>query len=362
MTVHLGAAHLRAISGPGIRSLCSIDAGPARCVGGGVRSAVSAADSTARNTTVSNLVSPVVSSAVTSSAGATGSANPSTYVHSGGIRWNVMAQGQGPRVLLLHGTGSAGNSWNRLVAALAGRFETLAPDLPGHGWSGALAPGRSGLDAYAGAVATLVTDMGAWPDIIVGHSAGAAIAARIALESRADRVAVISINGALRPLHGWAAASFVPLARLLGGKPLVPNLVAFLVRADTRAVRRLLDSTGSRIDAEMLARYEQLMQRPEHIAGTLRMLAHWDLRVLVEQLHRLGPRLTLVTGSADRTVAPQDADWVQARVAGSALIGLPALGHLAHEEAPERIAQIVVSVARERGLLDDAPLPAEMGA
>jgi len=162
----------------------------------------------------------------------------------------------------------------------------------------------------------------------------------------------------LRPLHGWTAATYVPLAKLLGLNPLVAGFVASLVRADTRAVRRLLDATGSRIDAAMVAQYEQLMRDPDHIAGTLRMLTNWNLRALVPQLHRLGPRLTLVAAGADRTIAPQDADWVQARVPGSSRINLPTLGHLAHEEAPEAMARIVVAVARQRGLLDDAPLPA----
>ena len=281
-----------------------------------------------------------------------------SYFHSGAIRWHVQTRGQGPRLLLLHGTGSASGSWNRLSAALGAGFEILAPDLPGHGLSGAMPRSCSGLDAYAAAVTALVTDMGAWPDIIVGHSAGAAIAARIALHPDAARVAVLSINGALRPLHGWTAATYVPLAKLLGLNPLVPGFVASLVRADTRSVRRLLDATGSRIDAGMVAQYEQLMRNPDHIAGTLRMLANWDLRALLPQLPRLGPRLTLVAGGADRTIAPQDADWVQARVPGSTRISLPALGHLAHEEAPLDIARIVIAVARDRGLLDDAPLAA----
>lgn len=280
------------------------------------------------------------------------------FFHSNGIRWHVHGTGRGPRLLLLHGTGSAGDSWRRLADALGPPFEILAPDLPGHGHSGPMAPGRSGLDAYAAAVAALVTDIGAWPDIIVGHSAGAAIAARIALESGASRVAVLSINGALRPLHGLTAATYMPLAKLLGLNPVVSGFVASLVRADTRAVARLLASTGSQIDAGMLSRYEALMRSPGHIAGTLRMLADWDLRGLQPQLHRLGTRLTLVAGGADRTIAPGDADWVHARVPGSTRIGLPALGHLAHEEAPEAIARIVVAVARERGLLDDAPLGA----
>ncbi len=280
------------------------------------------------------------------------------FVHSNGIRWHVQGSGRGPRLLLLHGTGSAGASWRRLTDALGGQFEILAPDLPGHGHSGPMTPGGSGLDAYAAAIAALVTDLGAWPDIIVGHSAGAAIAARIALDAGVSRVAVLSINGALRPLQGLTAVTYVPLAKLLGRNPVVTGFVASLVRADARAVARLLQSTGSRIDPGMLAQYEELMRKPEHIAGTLRMLADWDLRGLLPHLHRLGTRLTLLAGGADRTIAPGDADWVHARVPGSTRIGLAALGHLAHEEAPEAIARVVVAVARGRGLLDDAPLGA----
>ncbi len=285
------------------------------------------------------------------------------FCQSGTIRWHFhrssRAMRAAPRLLLLHGTGSAGGSWRRLTASLGATFDILAPDLPGHGHTGELPPGRCGPADYAAAVHGLVADLGAWPDLIVGHSAGAAIAAGMALDTNADRVAVLSINGALRPLHGWTAAAFVPLAKVLGIHPLATGLVASLVRADARAVRRLLDATGSRIDAGMVGYYEQLLRVPGHVAGTLRMLARWDLRPLLPQLHRLGPRLTLVAGGRDRTIAPQDAEWVQQRVPGSMKIGLAALGHLAHEEAPASIARIVVAAARARGLLQDAPLAAE---
>jgi len=299
---------------------------------------------------------PALADARTIETAANGAGNG---VHSGGLRWQYLRAGQGPRILLLHGTGSSSGSWSRMVPMLADRFEVLAPDLPGHGSSGALPASRSGLDAYAQAVATLVSDLGAWPDLIVGHSAGAAIAARMALEPNADGVGVVSLNGALRPLSGLTAATFVPLAKLLGISPFLPGLVVSLVASDGRAVRRLLDATGSRIDADMIRLYEQLMRNPAHVAGTLRMLAGWDLRALLRQLPRLGPRLTLVAGAADRTIAPQDAHWVQLRVPGSTQLTLPALGHLAHEEAAQQVAGVVVSVARGRGLLDDAPLGAE---
>jgi len=281
------------------------------------------------------------------------------FFHSGGMRWRLLRAGQGPRVLLLHGTGSDCESWARLTTALADHFAILAPDLPGHGASGVLPRSDAGLDRYAAAVGALVRELSAWPDIIVGHSAGAAIAARMVLDATpasSATPALISLNGALRPLSGWTAATFVPLAKLVGINAAVPGLIgsllAKMVAGDPYSVRRLLKSTGSRVDAGMIAHYEQLMRNSAHLAGTLRMLAQWDLRGLVPDLHALGARLTLVAGEFDRTVPVREAHWVHGQVPGSSLVALPGLGHLAHEEAPDAVARIVLSVAHNRGLLD----------
>ena len=76
-------------------------------------------------------------------------AEHSLQVQAGGIRWHVQRMGQGPVLLLLHGTGSGSFSWRALMPLLAPHFTVLAPDLPGHvftdrGPAGALSlPGMS---------------------------------------------------------------------------------------------------------------------------------------------------------------------------------------------------------------------------
>jgi len=47
----------------------------------------------------------------------------------------MLAEGSGPPVLLLHGSGpgTTGGAWAPLIAALAPRFSVLAPDLFGFG-------------------------------------------------------------------------------------------------------------------------------------------------------------------------------------------------------------------------------------
>ena len=77
---------------------------------------------------------------------------------------------------------------------------------------------------------------------------------------------------------------------------------------------------------------------------------------LTEQFHRshlprLRPALALVVADGDRTVPPAEADRVLALMPAAALITLPGLGHLAHEERPERIAELVIELAGKWGVL-----------
>jgi magnesium chelatase accessory protein len=72
------------------------------------------------------------------------------------------------------------------------------------------------------------------------------------------------------------------------------------------------------------------------------MMSNWDLAPLASALPRLGERLLLVVGANDRTVPPRESADVHARVPGSRFVQLPGLGHLAHEEAPFAVAEVIL--------------------
>jgi magnesium chelatase accessory protein len=272
----------------------------------------------------------------------------SRFVSAGGLRWHVQVMGRGPVLLLVHGTGAASHSWRDLMPLLAPHFTVVAPDLPGHGFSAMPPSRRMSLPGMADALHHLLAALALPPEIAVGHSAGAAIAARLCLDGQMAPRALVSLNGALLPPSGLAGLVFMPSARLLALNPLVPRLVAWTA-SDRAAVQRLIDSTGSRLDARGAALYRQLVGNPAHVAGTLTMMARWDLAPLLRDLPRLKAQLTLVVGENDRTVSPREADQLRARVpalAGARVVRLPGLGHLAHEQAPDRVAAIVLDCAR----------------
>ncbi len=274
----------------------------------------------------------------------------SRFVEAAGFRWHVQEAGSGPDLLLIHGTGAATHSWRDLLPLLAREFRVVAPDLPGHGFTAAPARNRLALSGMAADLSALLSVLELQPAVAIGHSAGAAILARMCLDGTIAPRLLVSLNGALLPFRGVAGRLFSPLARLLASTSVFPTL--FATRASNRAVvERLLRGTGSAVDAEGVEYYWRLVQSAGHCAAALDMMANWDLEPLLRTLPKLQPQLDLVFGERDRTVDPVVSRRVSARVPGARLVPLPGLGHLAHEEAPERVADLIIGRARELGVL-----------
>jgi magnesium chelatase accessory protein len=270
----------------------------------------------------------------------------SRFVTAAGLRWHVQVAGQGPDLLLLHGTAAATHSWRDLMPLLARDFRVIALDLPGHGFTDLPPTSRLSLPGVAASVGALLATLNAHPVLVAGHSAGAAILLRLALDGRIAPEAVVSLNGALIPFAEKHAAFFSKAARMLVTLPFVPSLVAW--RASNRAVaERLLQDTGSRLDARGVELYARLIRHSSHVAAALGMMANWDLVPLLRDLPRLRCPLVLVVGANDRTIPPAQAEKVRARLPAARIVTLPGLGHLAHEERPQAIADLLLDLHRQ---------------
>jgi len=268
----------------------------------------------------------------------------STFVECGGLRWHVQRMGDGPVALLLHGTGASTHSWRDLATNLSHQYSVIMCDLPGHGFTTGAAAGRArstmSLIGMSSLIARLLVQLNIKPDYLVGHSAGAALCCQLVLDNKVKPRCIVSINGALLPFPGLAGQVFSPLARLLAVNPMVPRLVSWQAKK-TQLANRLLNDTGSAIDAAGKAYYAELLRKPKHVAGALSMMANWNLDPLSRQLCNLKIPLHLIVGAADRTVSPKQGREVSQQVATSTLHQLPGLGHLAHEESPQLVAELI---------------------
>lgn len=110
------------------------------------------------------------------------------YYDAGGIRTRVLEAGDGPVLLLLHGTGGHAEAYYRNVPALSRHFRVLAVDMLGHGFTDRPDIAYT-LDAYVDHLAALLDALGAERASLSGESLGAAVTAWFAIKhpDRIDR-------------------------------------------------------------------------------------------------------------------------------------------------------------------------------
>ena len=263
----------------------------------------------------------------------------SRAVQAAGLDWHVQVAGSGPTLLLLHGSGASAHSWADLLPLLAPHATVVVPDLPGHGFTtGAPMAGLTlprGREALAALLHALKLPAPAW---VAGHSAGAALALRWALDAPEPPRAVLGLNPSLVAPPAiylqWAAPFINPVAT---SGP-VTRLLARLA-GPAGLVDRLLDSTGSAVPPAQRARYRRLFADPAHLRGAMGFMAAADLPGLLPDCARLPCPAAFVIGERDRWVPQAALRAVLARHLPQAQVQEWPGGHLLHEEQPVRAAE-----------------------
>lgn len=242
-------------------------------------------------------------------------------------------------VVLVHGWACSGYSWRYQLPVLADAgFHAIAMDLRGHGFSDRP---TADSDYSASAMAdflTLVLDALQLERVaMVGHSLGAAIAARTALRSleRVSRLATLSGVGFGR------APMVKALSRIPDGlvTPLLPLATS---RALFRLVLRLVAGGPGRFSARDVDEYWAPTQFPEFIPTLWRLLrVHgWEQLDDYERARLKVPVLTMF-GGRDRLIREPDAKSSTVAAWPTAHL-LTGVGHAGHEEAPELVNALLL--------------------
>jgi|SRR5579859_2291878 len=119
-------------------------------------------------------------------------------VSVGGRQAHLWRGGEGPPLVLLHGTGAdAERHWSPIWDRLAERYDVIAPDLPGCGGTQAL--GRSTLPSLVAWLDGLIDTLGAGPVRLAGIDVGACLARAYAANHPHRCDALVLINGGALP-------------------------------------------------------------------------------------------------------------------------------------------------------------------
>ncbi|HXA21895.1 MAG TPA: alpha/beta fold hydrolase [Acetobacteraceae bacterium] len=244
--------------------------------------------------------------------------------------------GEKPPVMLIHGVGADGTSWDQIAAALAPAFRVLRLDLRGHGQSGHI-EGALTLDDLVRDVVDALNTCAVPAGHIVGFSLGGMIAQALALQ-HADRVQRLVLLSAVA-------------GRTAEERERVQARLAILREQGIAAI------TGAAQDRwftpEFIARNPDLVQRrmlqlrENHAPSYAAAYTVFSTSDLGDRLHAIRVPTLIATGEHDVGSNTRMARFMHAQIPGSRLEILPGLRHSILVEAPELVTRLVRDFLQE---------------
>jgi pimeloyl-ACP methyl ester carboxylesterase len=254
-----------------------------------------------------------------------------------GARLRVVEAGDGPPVILAHGFTSTSDHWGPVAARLLDRgYRVIAFDQRGHGGStsgsGRFRPTDFGNDLAAVVAATAPTGA-----VLVGHSMGGIGIQAMLIdheEARRGVRAVVLVATLARPAS-------VPLGKLmarLGGTALAARVMAHRVHGRILARGGVGDEPAVTL-LDVIRNGWATCPGGTRV-GVMRDLVDFDFS---ERLRATETPVTVVAGDLDQ-VTPHDENRHIANVLPNGRLDtVPGVGHAAHWEAADRVAEIVAA-------------------
>jgi 2-succinyl-6-hydroxy-2,4-cyclohexadiene-1-carboxylate synthase len=230
------------------------------------------------------------------------------------------------RVVLVHGFTQTLAAWGPVAARLAGRWQVVRVDLPGHGGSGGV---RVGFAEAAG----LVGEAGG-AGVYCGYSLGGRLCLRLALD-RPDLVRGLVLVGASPGIAD-------PDAR--ARRRAADEALAAGIERDGVAAfldRWLAGPLFASLPAEAAGRAERLANTADGLASALRRLGTGAQAPLWDRLGALRPPTLLVAGAKDAKFAAIARRMADAAGGHARVALVPGAGHAVPLERPAELAALV---------------------
>jgi 3-oxoadipate enol-lactonase len=223
---------------------------------------------------------------------------------SNGLKIHFEQHGSGTPLILLHGFGQHGGSWDPLVPSFARFFKVIVPDLRGCGRSEAAEPGFTVADMASDIVA-LMDEIGLARAHVAGWSQGGTVGLEVGL-GVADRLINLSLDFTTR-ISGFCTPEFINAP---------PDRI--------EEFRRLESSN----------RYPPT---PKGMAGQVGAAQQFEAR---DRIAAIRTPTLITVGSADRTTLPAQSRLMHAAIKGAEFWLFENAGHLPQFQFPDEFMSI----------------------
>lgn len=245
-----------------------------------------------------------------------------------------------PRLLLLHGLMDCSYVWESFCAALPPELPAIAVDLPGHGDAPAPPPSAAfRVCEMARAVTALLESGRIGPVAILGHSLGAHVAARVAIECSARVRGLFLIEGGPFADSPGALAIRASLAALPRTYPSVA------------AYGQVLASSLPLVDERVVGRLAPHMLKEAHCGGfelksdprLPSQIEFDDDASLIEILRAVDCACFVVRGAWSTVMSRQAAMRITTLMKRTTVHEIRSAGHAIPLESPAPLAAFVTS-------------------
>ena len=258
-------------------------------------------------------------------------------VRTGGGEVAFGVFGEGPPVVLVHGTPSSSYLWRRVVEVLAGRYAVYVYDLLGFGASERHEGQDVSIAAQGRALAELVEAWGLEGPAVAGHDIGGGIALRAHLVEGVGFRGISLLDAVV--LTPWGTPALGHVKEHLGAyRTMPPGVFEAYVAA------RLRETTSRPMDGGAFEAYLSQWRGPEGRAAYLRKdeaLLERDTAEVETLLGSLRVPVRVVWGGEDAWLDPSQAETLAGGIPGAEVRLVPGAGHFVTEDAPEEVAEIL---------------------
>lgn len=262
-----------------------------------------------------------------------------TVVRAYGIDLNVVDNGNGPPLVLLHGFTGRSASWSRVGHDLAGRHRLIAVDLIGHGASSAPRdPSRYGFEHALDDLAEVIHQLGLPRAAWLGYSMGGRLALGLALR-HPNRVSSLVLESASPGIQDEGER----LQRSAADESLARRIEEIGVEAFVGEWERLPMWESQRTLPDEVLHHQRDLRLRNSVTGLANSLrgmgqgaqpSYWD------RLAEIQAPVLLIAGSRDRKYASL-AGQMGIKIPDATLSVVPEAGHAVHLERPQQFTAAV---------------------
>ena len=270
--------------------------------------------------------------------------NRDVSISDGTVRVTVL--GRGRPVLFLHGISAHGRAWRPVADLFAEEhpeWECWLPDLPGRGASEARPELSYTLDDEVRRVRELVQRLaahGSGPQLVAGHSQGAAIA--LALAQAELSIAGLLLSNPVTP--DVRSPSVLRLLRSSVVRRVVGSFLAPLHAPLGHMVLRRACGPAFRAPRGLVAAYARTWADPARARTLMRILADWRPAELEDRMPGRPVAAHVVAGAHDPRIPVGAARRLAARL-DCDLTVFPDGGHVLTEQHPRPLAAMLADLA-----------------